>query len=731
MINQKSILLYIVIIFAVVYSAVFFINEKNFTQRVDLILENKISTLETHYKIFMYNQKVLSDTIFNDTMNKKDVIEILTKASQTQDKQELQKLRNQLQKKLEFKYAQIKKMGILQYHFVLPNNHVFLRMHKTSKFGDDLTNIRQDFSYVNKNKLIVRGFSNGRTAHGFRNVYPLYSKDKKHIGAMEISYSSELLQDYLSKLGGLHSHFLIDKGIFDSKAWERDDMVLKYFPSAENKNLMFHMTGEHTHDRCILSNKQRLGEFARVIEEKLQLEKKFVVYLPNNIKSNVISFYPVQQNVTKEIVAWIASYEYVSIIEDITQDKNYINIALFFILLIIFYFIYKNLLQQSIIKINEKNLSKKTKEQEVLLSLFDKGDSVLLKWKNDKQWSIKHVSLSIETLLGYSKDDFISGKINYVSCIHEEDVHRVEEELKEGENTGSDFFAQYPYRVITKNDEVKWVLQYTTVQKDSKKKVKYFIGNIVDITEQKNKDQLLHQQTKLASMGEMIGNIAHQWRQPLSIISTSATGMQAQHQLGLLDDATIPTTCKLINDNAQYLSQTIDDFRNFIKDEKNLTSFNLTEVINSFLHLVNPSVKTDGINIVLDLDDTLELVSYENELKQCFINIFNNAKDALKSNNNEEKFFFVITSKVNKDGLSIVFLDNAGGVKEDVIYKVFEPYFTTKHKSQGTGLGLHMTYNIIVNRMQGSIYIENSVFEHSKKQYKGAKITIKLPLSIS
>ncbi len=127
---------------------------------------------------------------------------------------------------------------------------------------------------------------------------------------------------------------------------------------------------------------------------------------------------------------------------------------------------------------------------------------------------------------------------------------------------------------------------------------------------------------KMAALGEMIANIAHQWRQPLSVISTGVTGMQVQKEYGLLNDEEFNKTCQAINDNTQYLSKTIDHFRDFIKGERNKVEFDLTENINNFLTLVQGSIKMNNINIVLNLQENIKINNYPNELLQCLFNVY-------------------------------------------------------------------------------------------------------------
>jgi len=250
---------------------------------------------------------------------------------------------------------------------------------------------------------------------------------------------------------------------------------------------------------------------------------------------------------------------------------------------------------------------------------------------------------------------------------------------------------------------------------------KYEKSLSAQVLENHKKDKLLTEQSKLAAMGEMIANIAHQWRQPLSVISTAATGMKMQKEYGCLPDHVFNNTCDAINNNAQFLSKTIDDFKNFIQGDQTKKFFSLTHTVSSFLNLIDSSIKTHNIEVVTDLQKDIVVNGLENELIQCIMNLFNNSKDALEENRKENRKVFIKTY-TKKENVIIELRDNAGGIEDNIINKIFEPYFTTKHKSQGTGLGLHMTYNLIVDGMNGSIMVEND------KEFSGALFTITLPL---
>ncbi|MEA2019273.1 MAG: transporter substrate-binding domain-containing protein, partial [Campylobacterota bacterium] len=234
---------------------------------------------------------------------------------------------------------------------------------------------------------------------------------------------------------------------------------------------------------------------------------------------------------------------------------------------------------------------------------------------------------------------------------------------------------------------------------------------------------------RLAAMGEMIGNISHQWRQPLSVISTASSGMQLQKEYGMLTDEIFNSSCEAINNNAQYLSKTIDDFKNFIKGDRTKEVFNLKDNIDSFLQLVEGTIKTHHINIILNLEENIKIDGYQNELIQCFINIFNNAKDVLNKIKDEDNRLFFISVDNDEKKVTIKFRDSGGGIPKEIIAKVFDPYFTTKHKSQGTGLGLNMSHKLITEGMDGSIEVKNVQYTHNNNEYTGAEFTIILPKS--
>ena len=235
---------------------------------------------------------------------------------------------------------------------------------------------------------------------------------------------------------------------------------------------------------------------------------------------------------------------------------------------------------------------------------------------------------------------------------------------------------------------------------------------MVSITSKKQyeiQERALIEQSKLASMGEMIANIAHQWRQPLSMISTAATGTIVQMESNMLSQEQILGKLETINDQAQYLSQTIDTFQNYLKEKKERRIVNLQTRIQKAIDIVSINLKNSFISLETNINE-IEQIEYElvvGEFVQVLINILNNAKDALVKNSDEDKWIRILLLKESQK-IVVSIEDNGGGIEEDILPHIFEPYFTTKNKSQGTGLGLYMSHQIVTQSLRGKIYAQNT-----------------------
>jgi len=224
--------------------------------------------------------------------------------------------------------------------------------------------------------------------------------------------------------------------------------------------------------------------------------------------------------------------------------------------------------------------------------------------------------------------------------------------------------------------------------------------------ELKKKDELLIAQSKQAAMGEMISMIAHQWRQPISVISMAVNNIMIDVELDELKEENIRECSNEILEETKYLSQTIDDFRNFFKPKKEKETLLVQNLFNNVYKIVGKSFENNDIELNFSGEKEQSITAYSNELLQVFINILNNAKDALRDVQVEDKKVVISTCK-KKNNIIFEFCDNAGGIEEEIIGKIFEPYFSTKDEKNGTGLGLYMSKMIIEKHMLGKIWAEN------------------------
>jgi len=238
-----------------------------------------------------------------------------------------------------------------------------------------------------------------------------------------------------------------------------------------------------------------------------------------------------------------------------------------------------------------------------------------------------------------------------------------------------------------------------------------------EVEKNRKKDQQLIQQSRLAQMGEMISMIAHQWRQPLSAINSTAIAINFKAQLNQLDAQELIEMSDKISSFSQHLSTTIDDFRDFFKPNKEKKQVTYNEIIESVLNIVETSLKNCNITVIKEMHSEIVFNTYANELKQVILNLIQNAQDILLEREISNP---TIVIKTEENSLSVS--DNGGGVPSEIIEKIFDPYFSTKTEKNGRGLGLYMSKMIIQEHCGGELRVENIG--------DGAQFTIQLPQEV-
>lgn len=283
---------------------------------------------------------------------------------------------------------------------------------------------------------------------------------------------------------------------------------------------------------------------------------------------------------------------------------------------------------------------------------------------------------------------------------------------------------------ISAKKEVLWIIVDITEQvlmekklKESKLKIKRLnktlnceVENQLKLIRQK--DEQLQYQSRLVQMGEILNMIAHQWRQPLSAISATTSFLSTSLILNNFSKESFLDEINKIEKYAKHLSDTIDDFRNFFKQTKTKEVTSLEEITNTTIDIVKAILQAQNIKIYLRYDCNVSFLTYKNELSQAILNIVKNAQDAFLERKIDNRIIEISTYAEN-EFLCLSIKDNAGGIKEEIIDKIFDIYFSTKNSKNGTGLGLYMSRIIIEDHCNGKLSVRNLE--------DGCIFTIKLP----
>lgn len=399
------------------------------------------------------------------------------------------------------------------------------------------------------------------------------------------------------------------------------------------------------------------------------------------------------------------------------------------------------------LKIANNEIEEKTKliakQKELFEKLYSKSSDGVLLIKNKK---IIDCNEAILKLLEYSKDELLNKSIDEISPkfqLNNDDStiissKKIDETLKNG-------VCNFEWTLLSRNSIYIWVeIVLTAIEINNKAVIHTVIRNInkrkemekelesltnkledrivEEIKKNEEKTKQLIQQSRLAQMGEMISMIAHQWRQPLAAISATTNSILLKTMLDeKISKEELTKELNLITDYSQHLSLTIDDFRNFFKTDKIKSEILLEELIDKTINIIKIQFETKEIKVEKDYKFNEKILSYSTELQQVILILLKNAEDALIEKEIENKNIKISTYKEN-DFVIIEVEDNAKGIPNDIIEKIFDPYFSTKKEKEGTGIGLYMSKIIIDEHCSGNLSVKNSKF--------GAIFKIKLPLNI-
>jgi len=345
-------------------------------------------------------------------------------------------------------------------------------------------------------------------------------------------------------------------------------------------------------------------------------------------------------------------------------------------------------------------------------------DKYIIMSQTDTNGIITNVSDAFCKISGYSKEELIGKSHNIVRNPNTPNELFVDlwETIKSGKiwhgeisnkaKDGSIYWVDVTIEPIFENDKI---IGYSAIRHDitSAKKVKA-------------QQDMIIEQSKSAAMGEMISMIAHQWRQPLQAVSVLTQKLPLLKMIdGDIDEEVLNKVVDDVGLQLDYMSKTIDDFRNFFKPDKDKQKVKLSKLIIKVEEFLSYMLKMEKVKINLSYEEDITLELHYNEVMQVFINIIKNAVDAMKEHKIKDRYININFYK--KDNHVIInFEDNAGGIDESILSKIFDPYFSTKSNKNGTGLGLYMSKTIIEEHSNGKLSVKNSP--------NGATFTIMLPL---
>ena len=356
----------------------------------------------------------------------------------------------------------------------------------------------------------------------------------------------------------------------------------------------------------------------------------------------------------------------------------------------------------------------------------------------DKNRTILEINQTFCDIVGYTYNELINkhAKILHIS---EESSSRftkiafstvlknnsLDLEYKFRHKNGHPIWIKVTGDVIRDKQEVLWII--TNI--DKRVKFQEELASLNDTLNNKienqlkvlrEKDRQLQYQARLAQMGEMLNMISHQWRQPLMSISATTSFLYGKLLINEFEQKEFIQELELIEDSAQHLSNTINDFRSFFKVDKQRVFTNLEDIVDNTLKIIKPILSNNHIQIDTIFESHSTIYSLENEIKQVVLNILKNAEDAFIERKIKSKKIKIKT--FDKDDYAYLEIsDNAGGIKPHHINKIFDSYFTTKSLTNGTGLGLCMSKTIIEDNCKGVLFAENN-------KNNGATFTIKLPI---
>ena len=691
---------------------------------IQIVSDQSLQLSKTSYLSIFDTYKVSARKDYQSIIENKKAISLLKKFYNA-DYEDQQIIRGQLYRLLYKKYFQLQSFNVRQFHFHTKTGKSLLRFHSPAENADPLINVRTSIKVANTEFKPVFGFEGGRLYPGFRYVFPIIDKNE-HLGSVEFSLSFEGIEKKLKAILPYYAHVLLmDKSVTTKKVFSWN----KKFFEKSNLSEDYHVENHNLSKVMSKINKDKLvHNLDQIIKEDLTFKikhkehKNFSIPIIKDKKGYIITFV-VLNNTDNTFAGYIVSYEKSNTIVSI-KNKYMMFILLGIVIIILINVLFCFLLKERKTTINKSKELKLVNNN--LQKILDQQQNIIILNKNSNIYQVNKQFLNIT---GYTHLNDFKEKYTCICDLFQEDENNPEilttdkfkaslqnKDINSINNKTASF-----YNKVT--NELNSYL--VTIDNYNHNENEYII-TLTNISELLKLQGIISTQSKISAVGDMLGNIAHQWRQPLSIITMSASSLKLSSELGIVPSVKdINTSVDNIIKQSEYLSEVINNFKDFFYNDSNeIKQINILNSIKKIETITKDSFFDNNIKYISEIEDC-EILGNENILTQSLLNIYNNAFEAIisKTKNSKDRYFFVSLKKVDKQ-IKLTLKDSGGGISPLIINKVFEPYFSTKHASVGTGISLYMTHQLITKQLKGNITLENSNYIYENKNLQGIEIII-------